>query len=578
MTLRSRPVLDRKHRPRWQDELRTQQLTIIGFAVAIAVALGIFGAAAWNGYWEAHFRPVAAVGETTFDRADLEQRTRILTAEAIARVTELQAQLTGSARDQVIQQQLDQISLGFNSLDTDAAQSLVDQQVLAARADELGITVTDDEVDAAVAKRYALPERVRARLILVESLPDDAKPDDEPTDEQKAAAREAAQAALDRVKGGEDFAAVATDVSDDFTSSIGGELGWFTADDSAYGEYFDALANAEVGDLVGPIETDRGSAVLELLDRREATSDGGLRQALADQGVDEATYRDYVRGAALEQAYRDYFAETVVTSPTAQQRVAQIRIAPVSGAVVPQERARHILVQPLPDADDQTKATEAQWEAALEEARDVEAKLKEDGADWWAIAEESSDDPGSASRGGDLGWYDPTDPPFVDPFNVELSNLAVGEISDPIRTDFGWHVIQKTGERESPTAQAADLVEQLRADPDSFADVAKDVSEDYQTANDGGELGWVAPYQLGAVQEDAIFGLTEVGEISDPVDTGSSGIFIYQLLESSDSREIEADRLDEIRTSGFQRWLDEEVRAGADVWVDPQYATSTATG
>src|SRR5574338_422733 len=224
----------------------------------------------------------------------------------------------------------------------------------------------------------------------------------------------------------------------DFTSSIGGELGWFTADDSAYGEYFDALADAEVGDLVGPIETDRGSAVLELLDRREATSDGGLRQALADQGVDEATYRDYVRGAALEQAYRDYFAETVVTSPTAQQRVAQIRIAPVSGAVVPQERARHILVQPLPDADDQTKATEAQWEAALEEARDVEAKLKEDGADWWAIAEESSDDPGSASRGGDLGWYDPTDPPFVDPFNVELANLAVGEISDPIRTDFGW--------------------------------------------------------------------------------------------------------------------------------------------
>ena len=43
MTIRSRPVLDRKHRPRWQDELRTQQLTVIGFAVAIAIALGIFG-------------------------------------------------------------------------------------------------------------------------------------------------------------------------------------------------------------------------------------------------------------------------------------------------------------------------------------------------------------------------------------------------------------------------------------------------------------------------------------------------------------------------------------------------------
>lgn len=578
MTLRSRPVLDRKHRPRWQDELRTQQLTIIGFAVAIAVALGIFGAAAWNGYWEAHFRPVAAVGATTFDRADLEQRTKILTAETISRVSELQAQLTGSARDQVIQQQIDQISLNFNSIDTTAAQSLVDQQVLAAKADELGISVTDDDVDAALAERYALPERVRARLILVESLPDDAQPDDEPTDEQKAAAQEEAQTALDRVEGGEDFAAVATDVSDDFTSSIGGELGWFEADDSAYGEYFAALADADVGDLVGPIETDRGYAVLELLDRRDATADGGLRQVLSDQGVDEATYREYARGEALLQAYRDYFADSVATSPAAQQRVAQIRIAPVSGSVVPQERARHILIQPLPDAQDQSEATEQEWDAALEQAREVEAQLKEDGADWWAIAEESSNDPGSATRGGDLGWYDPTDPPFVEPFNVELANLDVGDISDPIRTDFGWHVIQKTAERESPTAQAAELVDQLRADPDSFGDVARDVSEDYQTANEGGELGWVAPYQLGAAQEDAIFGLSDVDEISDPVDAGSSGIFIYQLLESSDSREIEPERLDQIRTSGFQRWLQEEVRSGADVWIDPQYATSSATG
>ena len=61
MSFRSRPVLDRKHRPRWQDELRTQQLIVVGFALAIALALGIFGAAAWNGYWETHFSPVATV-------------------------------------------------------------------------------------------------------------------------------------------------------------------------------------------------------------------------------------------------------------------------------------------------------------------------------------------------------------------------------------------------------------------------------------------------------------------------------------------------------------------------------------
>jgi hypothetical protein len=93
MTLRSRPVLDRRHRPRWQDELRTQQLTIAGFALAIAVAIGIFGAAAWNGYWETHFRPVAVVGDTMYDRSELHTREQIVGAETVTQITELQAQL-----------------------------------------------------------------------------------------------------------------------------------------------------------------------------------------------------------------------------------------------------------------------------------------------------------------------------------------------------------------------------------------------------------------------------------------------------------------------------------------------------
>src|SRR5690606_11145264 len=110
MTIRSRPVLDRKHRPRWQDELRTQQLTVLGFALAIALALGMFGAAAWNGYWETRLRPVATVGETTFVRGDLATREGIITAEILAQVTELQSRLDGGPRDAAIQAQVDSLS------------------------------------------------------------------------------------------------------------------------------------------------------------------------------------------------------------------------------------------------------------------------------------------------------------------------------------------------------------------------------------------------------------------------------------------------------------------------------------
>jgi parvulin-like peptidyl-prolyl isomerase len=246
--------------------------------------------------------------------------------------------------------------------------------------------------------------------------------------------------------------------------------------------------------------------------------------------------------------------------------------------VVPQARARHILIQPEPELDDPADATNEQRDAALEEAEEVKDLVSADDADWFEIAEEHSDDTGSASRGGDLGWYDPAQPPFVEPFAAELADLEVGEISEPIRTEFGVHVIQKTGERESPEAQAADLVDELRDDPDSFAEVATRVSEDYDTAREGGELGWVAPYQLDSTLEDAVFGLTEVGEISDPVEDGSSGITIYKLLETSESREIEAERLDDIHARGFNRWLDEEVRAPVTVWVDPQFASSVTAG
>jgi parvulin-like peptidyl-prolyl isomerase len=575
MTIRSRPVLDRKHRPRWQDELRTQQLTIAGFAIAIAVALGIFGAAAWNGWWESHLRPVAAVAGSTYTRSDLETRREIITAETVSRISDLSSQL-GGPRDQLLEQQIDSLTQGLNSVETDAADSLVDGAVLREEAGSYGVSVSDEEVDAAIAQRSQLAERVRARVIVVDALPEDAEADDEPSDEQMETARAEAADALERLEGGAEFATVAQEVSDDFTAASGGELGWFADDDAAYDEYFDALAGAEPGDLVGPVEREDGYAVLELQDRREATTEGGVQDLLDQRGVSDDAYRAYVREELLVDAYEEHFAQEVLGGTMAQRRVAEILIGPAGGTAVPQERARHVLVQPDPELDDQAEASDEEWDAALEEAQEVQELVEADDADWFAIAEEHSDDTGSGGRGGDLGWYDPASSPFVTEFASALADLEVGEVSDPVRTEFGYHIIQKTGERESPEQQAADLVEELRSDPDSFAEVAGRVSESYATAEEGGEVGWVAPYQLDRMREEAVFSLTEVGEISDPVDAGEDGILIYQLLETSEDREIEGDRLEQIRNAGFERWLDEEVRATVETWVDPQFVSTTA--
>ncbi|MCK5353579.1 MAG: peptidylprolyl isomerase, partial [Methyloprofundus sp.] len=68
-----------------------------------------------------------------------------------------------------------------------------------------------------------------------------------------------------------------------------------------------------------------------------------------------------------------------------------------------------------------------------------------DGDDFATLAKASSDDTGSAIKGGDLGWVMPG--LLVPPFEKAMSELAINEISQPVQTQFGWHLIQVLGRR-----------------------------------------------------------------------------------------------------------------------------------
>ena len=107
-----------------------------------------------------------------------------------------------------------------------------------------------------------------------------------------------------------------------------------------------------------------------------------------------------------------------------------------SGPVmVEQVHARHILMRPNEVQDD---ATTRQRLVALRDR--ILA-----GEDFGALASVTSEDPGSASRGGDLGW---TSPGTFDPeFENALSKLQQDEISEPFRSQFGWHIVQLLGKR-----------------------------------------------------------------------------------------------------------------------------------
>ncbi len=104
-----------------------------------------------------------------------------------------------------------------------------------------------------------------------------------------------------------------------------------------------------------------------------------------------------------------------------------------------QVRARHVLVRVEEGADEATKAERRRL------AEQIAARAKA-GEDFAELARRYSEDPGSRSRGGDLGWTDGKS--MVEPFREAMMALKPGEISDVVETRFGYHVIKVEAERE----------------------------------------------------------------------------------------------------------------------------------
>lgn len=118
-----------------------------------------------------------------------------------------------------------------------------------------------------------------------------------------------------------------------------------------------------------------------------------------------------------------------------------------------QVRARHILVQVPKDASMEVKS------AALRRIKQAQAELKK-GADFGEMAKKYSDDPGSKSRGGDLGLFAKGD--MVPEFEKTAFSLNVGEISEPVLTDFGYHLIRVEEKRASKKINFEDIKADLK--------------------------------------------------------------------------------------------------------------------
>jgi foldase protein PrsA len=115
-------------------------------------------------------------------------------------------------------------------------------------------------------------------------------------------------------------------------------------------------------------------------------------------------------------------------------------------------------------------------------AQDLAVRLQPAGAKkvdklFASLARKHSEDPISRKEGGDLGWGLPASFPF----GKAATQLQVGQVSDPIKTRFGFHIVRVTGRRLTPLERARDVIEQRLREParqEAWADWLRDAYED----------------------------------------------------------------------------------------------------
>ena len=145
----------------------------------------------------------------------------------------------------------------------------------------------------------------------------------------------------------------------------------------------------------------------------------------------------YFRDKLLLDEYLEREAKKAVTPEAARALYEQ-----TVKAMKPDEEvhARHILV----DNED--------------DAKKIAARIK-GGEDFAKVAAEASKDPGSKAEGGDLGWF--TKERMVAPFAEAAFKLNAGQVSDPIKTQFGWHVIKVEEKRVKPVPTFDEMKDQV---------------------------------------------------------------------------------------------------------------------
>ncbi|MEI5906444.1 peptidylprolyl isomerase [Bacillus spongiae] len=171
----------------------------------------------------------------------------------------------------------------------------------------------------------------------------------------------------------------------------------------------------------------------KLEEAKEQLGEGQYEVFLGQYNLTEESFREYLKLQLLQEK-----------AATSDIEVKDEDLTAFYEDWKPETEIRHILVEDL------------------EKAEEIKKQLDE-GKDFAALATENSTDTGSAQQGGSLGWVDYQGRQgFVPEFTAALDELEVGKISEPVQSQFGYHIIEITDMKEKKSFE--DMKEEIKAE------------------------------------------------------------------------------------------------------------------
>ena len=285
------------------------------------------------------------------------------------------------------------------------------------------------------------------------------------------------------------------------------------------------------------------NSVLADIAARQGATLADLPAILAQDGIDYQDFRREMRNeVTLEQLRRIDVDQRIDVSPREIQQC--IEDLETNVVVNSEYNLSHILLS-LPEA-----ASAAEIEEKMTLASDIVARAR-DGADFRQLAARYSEGP-TALEGGVLGWMPGESVPTV--FTEILTPLGKGDVSEPYRTATSVHIVKVNDMRSAVERSEIDQVsarhiliqpneiiddataKQRLQDAydritggEDFAELAKLLSDDPGSANNGGELGWAGPGTF-VPEFDAVVNNLEIGELSEPF-RSQFGWHIVEVLD-----------------------------------------------